>query len=140
MRISDWSSDVCSSDLFGAGVADIAGIDEYGRDAGVYKGGFQRSDARHFKIVDQLAGGKHGTARAVFFGGGVHEFKLHFGGRKCHAIQFEVAGFLHLALGNGYVRADGLPDVGLHNTYSGHAVFRNAAAIRWEERGVWERD
>src|SRR3546814_14034670 len=90
MRISDWSSDVCSSDLFGAGVADIAGIDEYGRDAGVYKGGFQRSDARHFKIVDQLAGGKHGTARAVFFGGGVHEFKLHFGGRKGHAIQFEV--------------------------------------------------
>src|SRR3546814_20437126 len=79
MRISDWSSDVCSSDLFGAGVADIAGIDEYGRDAGVYKGGFQRSDARHFKIDDQLAGGKHGTARAVFFGGGVHEFKLHFG-------------------------------------------------------------
>src|SRR3546814_885358 len=42
MRISDWSSDVCSSDLLHRGILDVSGVGEYG------------------PVVEQTAGGAAG--------------------------------------------------------------------------------
>ena len=46
----------------------------------------------------RLPGREHRAAGAVFLGGRVHEFELHFGGGERHAVEFEVAGFLHGAV------------------------------------------
>jgi hypothetical protein len=58
------------------------------------------------------------------FIGRVDELQLHFGGREGHAVQLEVAGFLHLPP-DRHVGDDGLADVGLpdahHATPSRHA-------------------
>ena len=43
----------------GAGVTDRVGVDEDGRDAGVDHRGLERADARHFEVVDQIAGREH---------------------------------------------------------------------------------
>src|SRR3546814_19687855 len=47
MRISDWSSDVCSSDLFGGVLAQFA---DQGRDAAV-QGGGDESDRQHAALL-----------------------------------------------------------------------------------------
>ena len=44
----------------------------------------------------RLPVGNIAPPRAFFLGGRVHEFELHFGRREGHAVEFEVAGFLHL--------------------------------------------
>ncbi len=115
---------------FGAGVADRCRVDEDGRDAGVDQRRLERADAGHVQVVDQVAGGEHRAAAvAVFLGGGVKEFELDFGGREGHAVELEVAGLLHRAVGDGHMRDDGLADVGLPDAHGGDAVVRDAAGI-----------
>ena len=89
----------------------------------------KRADARHFQVVDQVAGREHRTATALFFRRRVEEFELHFGRREGHAVEFEVAGFLHFAVGDRHVRDDGLADVGLPDAHHGDAVVRDAAGV-----------
>ena len=78
---------------------------------------FERADARHVELVDEVAGREHRAARTVFVGGRVQELELHFGGREGHAVEFEVAGLLHRAVGHRHVRDDGLADVGLPDAH-----------------------
>jgi hypothetical protein len=82
----------------------------------------------HFQVVHQVAGGEH---RAAVFAivGRVEELQHDLGGREGHAIEFEIAGFLHLAVGDRHVGDDGLLDVGLPDAHHGSAVLRNARRI-----------
>src|SRR3546814_1578012 len=55
MRISDWSSDVCSSDLFGAGkLGEQAVADGFGGDAGTVGNVKHRSKLLHLPSSDPL--------------------------------------------------------------------------------------
>jgi hypothetical protein len=65
---------------------------------------------------------------SAFLGGRVHELELHFGGREGHAVELEVAGFLHRAVGDRHVRDDGLADVGLPDAHR-HAPSRACGRI-----------
>ena len=46
-----------------------------------------------------------------------------------HAIELEVTGLLHLAVGHGHVGDDGLLDVGLPDADHGHTVLRDARGV-----------
>jgi hypothetical protein len=99
-----------------AGIAD--GIDEDGRNADIDQGGLERADTRHFEVIHQIAGGEHGAdTDTVAFIGGIKELQPHFGRRERHAIEFEVADFLHGAVGDGHVSNDRLADIGLPDTH-----------------------
>jgi len=76
-----------------------------------------------------MARREHRAFRAFFFGSGVHEFELHFGGRERHAVEFEVARFLHGAVGHRHVRDDRLADVRLPDAHDRNAVVRHAVRI-----------
>lgn len=93
------------------------------------QGGVDGAQAGDLQRIDQVAGRKHRPALAFGSIGRVQEFQLHFGRRKGHAIQLEVAGFLHLACAHRYVRHDGLADVGLPDPHRGHAIARHACRI-----------
>ena len=69
------------------------------------------------------------TACTIFFSGMIQEFQLYFCGGKCHTIEFKITGLLHNTIHNGYMRNDGLADVGLPYPNRGHTVFRYAARI-----------
>src|SRR5690606_3840753 len=103
-------------------VPDIFGVHENGGYAGVDHGGFQCAHTRHFQVVDQIAGGEHGT----FAIGGVHELDFHFRRRKGHAIQLKITGFLHFSIRDGDMGNDGFLDVGLPDPDHAGAVFRDA--------------
>jgi hypothetical protein len=55
--------------------------------------------------------------------------ELHFSRREGDAIEFEVAGFLHLAAGHRHVGDDGLIDVGLPDAHDRPAVLRHAFGV-----------
>ena len=123
---------------FGAGVADVGRVDEDGGDAGRDHGGCQRADAGHVQVVDHVAGGKH----RIIASGRVEKCDLDFGGREGHAVQLEVAGFLHLAVAHGHLGVDALGRVGLPDTNVGVAVLGDAVGVdqphadgRWPDRG-----
>ncbi len=113
----------------GAIVAQRPGLDEDGRDARVDQRGAQHAHTGHVEFIDQIPGREHGAATALFLGGRVHELELHLGCREGHAIELEVARFLHLARGHRHVREDGLADIGLPDAHHGHAVVRHARRI-----------
>ncbi len=114
---------------FGAGVADVFGVDENRRDPGVDHGRLERADTRHFQLIDQIAGGEHRATTALFFRRRIHEFDLHFGRWKGHAVEFEITGFLHFAVGDRHVGNDGLANVGLPHAHHRHAVVRDAISV-----------
>ena len=113
----------------GAGVTDVFGIDEDGRNARIDHGRLEVPDAGHFEVIHQVAGRKHRTTAALFFCRRVHEFDLHFGRRKGHAVEFEITGFLHFTVGDRHVGDDGLANVGLPHAHHRHTVVRNAAGV-----------
>jgi hypothetical protein len=113
----------------GAGVADIRGVHEDGGDAGVDHRCLQGAQARHFQVVDQAPGREHRPAPTFLIGRWVHEFQLHFGGGKRHAIEFEAACFLDLTVRHRHVRHDGLADVGLPDAHDSRARVGQARRI-----------
>src|SRR3546814_12002125 len=78
MRISDWSSDVCSSDLVEAAAAALDVIAQPAAAAGPFDGFVQRGDGvRVFRAhIDVPVGGPHGQA------GDRHAFDQHVGIRS----------------------------------------------------------
>ena len=110
-------------------VTNIAGVDKDGRNTRVDHGGLQRTHAGHFKLVYQIAGGKHRPTLSVLIRRGIHELDLHFGRRKGHAIELEVTGLLHFAIGHGNVGNDGLADIGLPDAHHRSTVFRHPGGI-----------
>src|SRR3546814_2451037 len=54
MRISDWSSDVCSSDLYGADVVRMDAVEREGDDAGLLPGGAE--DGEPLDLAQALGG------------------------------------------------------------------------------------
>jgi hypothetical protein len=112
----------------GAGVAEVGGVDEDGGDAGVDHRGLKRADAGHIQIVHHVAGGEH---RAAFLAvvGRVDELQHDLGGREGHAVQLEIAGFLHLPGRHRHVGDDGLADVGLPDAHHRHAVLGHARPV-----------
>ncbi len=113
----------------GTGIAQVLRVDEDCRDTRVDQRGLEGADTRHLQVIDQVACGEHRTTAALFFSGRVQELQLHFGGREGHAVQFEVAGFLHRAVGDRYVGDDGLADIGLPDPHHGHAVAGHAGRV-----------
>src|SRR5690625_2267563 len=109
----------------GAAVADIGGVDEDGGNAGVDHGGFEGANAGHLQLVYHVTGGVHG-ALAI---GRIHELYLDFGSGEGDAIQLEIAGLLHLTVGDGHVSDDGFADVDLPDAHDAVAVLWNAAGI-----------
>ena len=105
----------------GALVADVGGVEENGGNAGINQRGGEGADAGHFELVHQIAGGKHGAAFFTIVGG-VEKFDLHFGGGKGHAVELEIAGFLHLAAGDLHMGDDGFADIGLPDAHGAQAV------------------
>src|SRR5690606_73033 len=85
------------------------------------------------QVVDQVAGGEHGAALFAVIGR-VEEFQHDLRRREGHPVQLEVAGFLHLAVGNRHVGDDGFLDVGLPDTHHAGAVLGNARRI--DQSGV----
>src|SRR3546814_21038079 len=63
MRISDWSSDVCSSDLCWAGAGVRAGLCAYRRDAGARGGGVGRCRPLTLMLAKRCAEFKKGRPR-----------------------------------------------------------------------------
>lgn len=114
---------------FGTGVADIGSIDKNGRDTGIDQGRLERTDPRHFQVIDQIAGGEHGTATAVFIGCRVKKLQLHLGRREGDPVQLEVAGFLHFTFSDRDVGDDGLADIRLPDTHGGDTVARNTRRV-----------
>ncbi|RMN06389.1 hypothetical protein ALQ67_200067 [Pseudomonas savastanoi pv. glycinea] len=113
----------------GTAVAYVGGVDENCRDTGVDHGCFQGADAGHFKVVYQVAGGKHRAACALFVRCRIKKLQRHLRGRKGHAVQFEIAGFLYLAVADGHMGDDGLADIGLPDTHDDDAVLRHTTSI-----------
>ena len=113
-----------------AGATDIGGIDEDGGDAGVDHRGPQRADARHLEVIDQVPG-REQCAAAIAIGllGGIKELQHDLRRREGHAVQFEVAGFLHLTVAHRHMREDGLADVGLPDPHRAAAVVRHPRRI-----------
>jgi len=109
-------------------VADVLGIDEHSGNAGADHGRLERTDARDLQLIDQIPGGKHRTALLAVIRR-IEEFQHDLGSRKGHAVQLEVAGFLHLAVGDRYMGDDGLADVGLPDPHHTGTVLRNALGI-----------
>ena len=109
----------------GALIADVLGVNEHSGDAGADHGRLEGADARHVELIHQIAGGEHRAALLAVVRR-VHELEHDFRGRESDAVQFEVAGFLHLAVGDRHVRDDGFVDVGLPDADNAGAVFRHA--------------
>src|SRR3546814_19368879 len=95
MRISDWSSDVCSSDLFGA--LDILERAEAHRDGGggaaiIKRVGGVRArlgcgGAQHLRTVEGFGNGQHGRALDRADG----NVKIYVGGQPATAARASVA-------------------------------------------------
>ncbi|MNN43237.1 hypothetical protein D3C81_1574630 [compost metagenome] len=113
----------------GTGIADIVGIDENGRDTRVDQSGFESPDTGHLQVIHQVAGREHRPAAFALIGRRIKELQLHLGRREGHTVEFEVAGFLHFALGNRHMSDDGLADVGLPDTHGGNAIARDARRL-----------
>ncbi len=112
-----------------AGVADISRVDENGRNASIDHGRLQGTNAGHLQVIQQISGGEHRAACALFIRRRVKKLKLHLCGREGHPVQFKITGFLYLAIADGHMGNDGLADIGLPDTHSGDAVLRHSAGV-----------
>src|SRR5690606_8740722 len=110
---------------FSTAVANVAGVDEDRRNARVDHARLECANAGDLELIHYLAGGEHGALPVRR----VHEFHEDFRRGKGDAIELEVAGFLDLAVGNGYVGDDGFPNVALPDAHDGAAVFGNAFLV-----------
>ena len=115
---------------FGAVVAQRGRFDEHHRHARIDHRRPEHADTRHVEVIDGVAGGEHrATAFAIALVRGIDELELHFRRRERHAVQFEVARFLHLAIRHLHMRHDGLLDVGLPDPHGAQAVARHACRV-----------
>ena len=106
---------------FRAGQSQGRGGDENSGVAGVDQ---RRADFPHSgngQHLGRAAGGEHRAVGAVV-AARVQEFQPHFGRREGHAVQFEAAQFLDLAVLHGHVGDDALAQVGLPDADHGDAV------------------
>ncbi len=110
---------------FGAIEAERGGVDEYHRHACVDQRRLEAADARQIEFVDELAAREH-RAAVLALVGGIEELERDLGGGECHAVEFEVTGFLHLTPADGHVREDRLADIGLPDAHRAVAVARHA--------------
>jgi hypothetical protein len=88
----------------GAGVAECRGIDEDGRDAGVDQRGLEAPTPGTSSSSTRLPVGNIAPPSPSSSSPGSRNSSCDLGGREGHAVQFEVAGFLHLAVGHRHVR------------------------------------
>jgi hypothetical protein len=90
---------------------------------------FGSADAGHVEFIDQVAGREHRAAVAFAFVGGIEEFQHDLGGREGHAVQFEVAGFLHLPSVIGTCATMVLPMLACQMRTVAMPLSRHAAGI-----------
>ena len=111
---------------FTAAIANVLRVQKYRRNARIDQGGLQLSrfgdTQRKFQLVDQVAGREH-RALAI---GRIDKFDLYLRRREGHAVEFEVSGFLYLAVGDRHPGDYGLADISLPDPHHGGAVLRNA--------------